>query len=384
MDFSFTEEQDAVGALARQILEDRCSHERLREREASAHGAPVGFDEGTWRALADANLLGIAIPEDVGGSGLGLVELCLILEQVGRMAAPVPALATLVLGALPMARFGNPEQRARWLRPVVSADLVLSAALVEPGASPTSPQCSARRDPGGASGGGVGWRLEGVKTCVPAGMQAGLVLVPASTPEGQVGVFVVDPGSPGLTRAAQDTTSGQPEALFELDGVAVDGSDVLGDVSAGAAILEWLLDRATVAVCATAIGVCEEALRLTAEYTKSRQQFDRPIATFQAVGQRAADAYVDTEAVRLTTWQAAWRLASELPATAEVAVAKFWAAEGGQRVVHAATHLHGGVGVDRDYPLHRLFLWAKHLELTLGGPTIQLLRLGEVLAGEPA
>ena len=108
---------------------------------------------------------------------------------------------------------------------------------------------------------------------------------------------------------------------------------------------------------------------MTAEYTKTREQFDRPIATFQAVGQRAADAYIDTEGVRLTAWQAIWRLSEDLPATTEVAVAKFWAAEGGQRVVHAAQHLHGGMGVDRDYPLHRYFLWAKWLELSLGGAT---------------
>jgi alkylation response protein AidB-like acyl-CoA dehydrogenase len=131
------------------------------------------------------------------------------------------------------------------------------------------------------------------------------------------------------------------------------------------------------------VGVCEEALRLTAEYTKTREQFGRVIASFQAVGQRAAEAYIDTEAIRLTAIQAAWRLASGLPAAEEVAVAKFWAADGGQRVVHAAQHLHGGMGVDRDYPLHRYFLWAKQLELTLGGATTQLRHLGALLASEP-
>ena len=142
--------------------------------------------------------------------------------------------------------------------------------------------------------------------------------------------------------------------------------------------------RATAAQCCLAAGVCAEALDLTAEYTKARKQFDQPIATFQAVGQRAADAYIDTEAVRLTALQAAWRISEGLPAETEVAAAKFWAAEGGQRVVHAAQHLHGGMGVDRDYPLHRYFLYAKQLELSLGGATRQLLALGEILAREPA
>jgi alkylation response protein AidB-like acyl-CoA dehydrogenase len=148
-------------------------------------------------------------------------------------------------------------------------------------------------------------------------------------------------------------------------------------------VVAWIVERATAAVCATMAGVAETAVRMTAEYTKTREQFDRLIATFQAVGQRAADAYIDAEAIRLTAWQAAWRLDTGLPAAAEVAVAKFWAADGGQRVVHAAQHLHGGVGVDRDYPLHRYFLWAKHLELTLGGATAQLLNLGSLLAHEP-
>jgi alkylation response protein AidB-like acyl-CoA dehydrogenase len=130
-------------------------------------------------------------------------------------------------------------------------------------------------------------------------------------------------------------------------------------------------------------GACATALALTGEYTKTRVQFDRPIATFQAVGQRAADAYVDTEAIRLTAWQAASRLSAGLPASSEVAVAKFWAAEGGQRVVHAAAHLHGGVGVDRDYPLHRFFLLTRQIELTLGGANESLRRLGRTLAAEP-
>ena len=125
-------------------------------------------------------------------------------------------------------------------------------------------------------------------------------------------------------------------------------------------------------------------MQLTAKYTTERVQFGKPIATFQAVGQRAADAYIDTEAVRLTAWQAAWRLAEGLPAAPEVAVAKFWADDGAQRVVHAAQHLHGGMGVDRDYPLHRYYLTVKHLALTLGGGTASLLRLGNFLADEPA
>ena len=190
--------------------------------------------------------------------------------------------------------------------------------------------------------------------------------------------------APGVSRERQRTTSGHPEALLRLDGVRVDADHLLGGSDRGGEVLDWTVERATAAVCALAIGICEEAVHMTAEYTKTREQFDRPIATFQAVGQRAADVYIDTEAIRLTAWQALWRLSEGCPPPPRSRAAKFWAAEGGQRVVHAAQHLHGGMGVDRDYPLHRYFLLAKQLELTLGGTTPQLLTLGRILAAEPA
>ena len=372
MDFSFNEEQQAVQELARQILEGQVTQDRLKEVEAAGDAV----DRRTWAELAKSNLLGISLPEDVGGSGLGFLETCLVLEQVGHAVAPVPVLPTIVLGALPIARFGTDAQRKDLLPPVVAGELILTAALVEIGTDPRQPTTTATAD-------GDGWRLDGVKVCVPAGLDAGRILVPATTGQGGVGVFLLDPTTSGVTVERQDTTSGIPEARIELAGARVGADDVLGDATDGAAVLDWILERATVGLCITAIGVCEKALRMTAEYATERKQFDKPIGTFQAVGQRAADAYIDTEGVRLTAWQAAWRLHDEMPATAEVAVAKYWAAEGGQRVVHAAQHIHGGIGVDRDYPLHRYFLWAKQLELTLGGSTAQLRRLGALLAAEP-
>ena len=173
---------------------------------------------------------------------------------------------------------------------------------------------------------------------------------------------------------------GLPEARVDLENVSVGGDALLGELPQGRAILEWLLERANAALAATMLGACEAALDLTAEYAKTRKQFDQPIAMFQAVGHRAADAYVDVEGIRLTTLQAVWRISAGLPAATQVAVAKHWACEAGQRVVHAAQHLHGGIGVDREYPLHRFFLIVKQLELTLGGSTQQLVQLGNLLA----
>jgi alkylation response protein AidB-like acyl-CoA dehydrogenase len=181
-----------------------------------------------------------------------------------------------------------------------------------------------------------------------------------------------------------ETTSDQPEAQLEFDGLFVTQEDQLGSFAQGAEILAFITDHTNAALCSLTLGVCEEALRLTAEYTKSREQFGQAIATFQAVGQRAADAFIDTEAIRLTSWQAAWRLSQGLPAGSQIATAKVWAAEAGHRVVHTATHLHGGMGVDKDYPLFRYFTYAKQLGLTLGGPTSHLINLGRMLAAGTA
>jgi alkylation response protein AidB-like acyl-CoA dehydrogenase len=167
-----------------------------------------------------------------------------------------------------------------------------------------------------------------------------------------------------------------------LDGAAVAANDVLGDSSRGAAILDWLVARATVALCAMELGVAERALRMTASYTATREQFERPIATFQAVSQRAADAYVDVEAIRVATWQAAWQLSAGLPALEAISTAKYFAAASGHRVVFAAQHLHGGMGFDLEYPLHRYYLWSKEIELTLGSASVHLAKLGKALAAE--
>jgi alkylation response protein AidB-like acyl-CoA dehydrogenase len=372
MDFSFNEEQEDLKGLVEKILAGELTPERLKEAEAGEDN----FDRDLWKQLAEAGVLGIAVPEAQGGGGYGFLEAALVLEQVGKTVAPVPYYASVVLGALPIARFGTDAQKNALLPGVVSGESILTAALAEAGADPLKPTTTAKRD-------GDGWVLDGVKECVAAGPLADQVLVPASTADGGVIVAIVAANAKGVTRERQDTTSHHPEARYTLAGVKVADANVLGSAAQGTEILSWLVDRATAALCAITVGVCEEALRMTAEYTKTREQFGRAIATFQAVGQRAADAYIDTEAIRLTAWQAIWRLSEELPAAAEVSVAKFWAAEGGQRVVHAAQHLHGGMGVDRDYPLHRYFLWAKVLELTLGGTTPQLLRLGKILADEP-
>jgi alkylation response protein AidB-like acyl-CoA dehydrogenase len=371
VDFSLSEEQTAVVEAAVKLFEGHLTDERRAEVSAGGEG----FDRQLWSALAEANLLGLAVPEKFGGSGFGFGEISVLLEEAGRAAAPIPLWAALVLGGLPIAEFGTDEQKDRYLRALAAGETVLTAALLEVGTEPERPLTTGRPLDGG------GWLLDGTKICVPAGIVAGAYLIPARVGE-EVAVFVVDAGAEGLLVSRVETTTDTPEAHLELNGVRVESDAVLGDPARGAEILAWLRLRATSGLCSLMAGTCQAAVKLTASYAVTRKQFDRTIATFQAVGQRAADAYVDSEAVGITARQAAWRLSAGLPAEEQVAIAKFWAADGGQRVVHAAQHIHGGLGVDRSYPLHRYFLAAKQMELTLGGATANLLRLGAMMAAE--
>jgi len=361
-----TQSQHDLSELCRQILADRAAPDRLAELERAGDR----FDRGLWADLAAAGVLSAALPERAGGDGCDLAEQCSVLIELGRAASPAPYLESIVLGASAVTAFGDDAQVDRWAKPAAAGDVVITAALEEPdGSFPAEP--STRAEPTTR-----GWRLSGTKTAVPGGTIAGLFLIPAMAPGGAI-VFCVTPDDPGVRVRPQALTDGPGAAEVELTGVTIGEDRILSTLGDAVA---WLADRATVGVCALQLGVAERALELTAQHARSREQFGRPVGAFQAVAQRLADAYIDVEAMRLTLWQAAWRLERGLSCAAEIATAKFWAAEAGHRVAHTAVHVHGGVGIDVSHPVHRYFAAAKRYEFTLGGATTQLLRLGAVLA----
>lgn len=373
MDFALTDDQQAAVDLVAQILADRATPEQIKQIEAS----PSRIDRDLWADLAKADLLGLSVPEAFGGGGYGYLEACLVLEQVGRHVAPVPLWATVVLGVFPIVEFGTDAQKQALLPGVATGDTILTAALNEAGTGPHTTYSTARAD-------GDGWRLTGVKLVVPVAAEATAIIVPARTTDGRVGLFLVKPGAEGLTIEAEDTMAHWPAHQVTLDDVLVGADDVLGgSLDDGQAQLDWLVDRATVGLTAISAGVCATAVRITADYATERKQFDRPIGSFQAVGQRMANAYIDSKAIRLTMLNAASLLDAGLPADKEVATAKFWAGEGGSRVVLAALHVHGGISIDIDYPIHRYFQWGKQIENDLGAATPQLERLGAIIAAEP-
>jgi 3-oxocholest-4-en-26-oyl-CoA dehydrogenase beta subunit len=351
MDFGLTEEQVELAGLTRKILAER---------------------EAPWGDLATAGVLAAGLPVSLGGAGLGLLEQCSVLIELGRAACDVPYLASVVLGAGALASFGTTAQQQKWAAPAGQGSVVLTAALAEEdGDDPRVPSTRAERADGQ-------WVLSGVKTAVDAAPEADVFLVPCTSPDGVL-VFLVAPSDAGVRVEPQQLTDFGSAARVVLDGCVLSDDRVLG--GAGDAVVDWLVARGTVGLCAMQSGVTERALELTAEYAKSRVAFGRPIGSFQAVTQRLADAFVDVEAVRLTMWQAAWMLSAGSAAAAEVATAKFWAAEAGHRVAHTAVHVHGGMGIDVTYPVHRYFVAAKRNEFALGGATVQLRRIGGALAG---
>jgi alkylation response protein AidB-like acyl-CoA dehydrogenase len=369
VDWSWSEDQQALRELARKILEELVTHERLKAVEASEDR----IDREVWKELAKANLLGVAFDETHGGSGMGLLELTVLLEEIGRAVAPVPVYESVVLAGLPIAAFGSEAQKRRFLPRIAAGEAILTGALSEPLAEdPAAPQASARPD-------GDAFVLDGRKGLVPVARLAERVLVPARAPGG-VGLFLLDPRGAGVTLVEQEVTRPGRDAMLELSGARVAADDVLVAPQPDAAAARWVRQRATAGLCALALGVAERALQMTAQYTSERRQFDRPIGSFQAVHQRAGDAYIDVQAIRLTLLRAVHCLVEGEDAEQTLAVAKFWAGEAGNRITYAAQHLHGGIGIDLDYPLHRYYLWARQISMTLGGASQQLVRIGEGLA----
>jgi 3-oxocholest-4-en-26-oyl-CoA dehydrogenase beta subunit len=370
VNFALSDEQQAVAEAATGLLSGLVTPDRVTAAELTEDA----IDRELWAALAGADLLGLAVPESAGGAGYGLMELCLLLEAQGTVVAPIPLWATLVLGALPLARFGNRAQRGRWLPRVVSGDAMLTAALTGSAHSVGGlPSVEASPHVGG-------WVLNGIELAVPHAHVASCILVPARSPNGGILIALVDPRGPGVTLERVVTTNREVHPHLHLDHASVLADDVLAGPGSGRAALDEMLVAATIGLSALQVGVCEAALQQTASYLNQRTQFGRPLSTFQGTMLRAADAAIDIEAMRVTLLNAAWLFDSGRDATDAAGVAKWQAAERGQRTVHATQHLHGGIGADVMYPIHRYFLWGKQLELLLGGPSLHLARIGERIA----
>ncbi|SED98846.1 hypothetical protein SAMN05216489_05138 [Streptomyces sp. 3213] len=375
MDFTFSEEQQAAAEAAAGVFADVVP-DSVPSPADTTGAVAEDFDRALWARLAEADLLSLLLDEEYGGAGLDAIALCLLLRESAKVLARVPLLESSAAAAAVQA-FGSKELRAGLLARAARGELVLTvAAHGRTGHDPAELAVTARRD-------GDRWLLDGVQTAVPWAFNADLAVVPAHTDADRSVLALVAPDRDGVVLAEQLSTTGERLAELRLESVPIAVVDVIDADGAW----EWLRDLLTAGTCALALGLGTAVLRMTAEYTGKREQFGFPVATFQAVAVQAADRYIDLRAMEATLWQAAWRIASgapgALPAAADLAVAKIWAAEGVRRVVQTAQHLHGGFGADTDYPLHRYHAWAKHLELSLGPAAAHEEALGDLLAAHP-
>ncbi|OBJ68733.1 acyl-CoA dehydrogenase family protein [Mycobacterium sp. 1274756.6] len=365
MDFTTTEAAQDLSGLVRTIVDSVCTPEHQR----TIDGLDQRFDRELWRKLIDSDILSAVAPESLDGGGFGVLEQTAVLTALGRQLAAVPYLESVILGVGALARFGSEALQQDWAAPAVTDTKVLTVAL----------DADMDEAPVRARGGDAEYTLTGTRTQVGYAPVADAFLVAADTDSG-ARVFLIDADTPGVSVTALDTTGRGCVGHLELTEVNVDASRLVGDETT----VSWLTSRRALGRSAFQLGVLERGLELTAEYAREREQFDRPIGSFQAVAQRLADGYIDIKGLRLTLTQAAWRVSEDLPADNEVATAAFWAAEAGHRVAHTIVHIHGGVGIDTDHPVHRYFLSAKQTEFALGSATGALLAIGRNLADSPA
>lgn len=366
MDFALSNEQQEAADLAAQILKATCTRETHQEAAGASGGR---FSSKVWSALSEAGLLALSLPEEFGGSGLGFAEACSVFIEVGRQVAPAPV-TTHVVAALAVAEFGTKEQQSQLLEKAGAGDVLLTCAFPEYlDEAPRHPSTTATRV-------ADGWQLNGTKTNVIAATRADWVIIPASTDSG-VALFLL-PTALLPDVEGQHISDGDLVGQINMNNLAVSDEHLLGATDGRAH--DWLRLHLTAGICALQLGTVEGALGLTASYAKTREQFGRPIGTFQAVSQRLADGYIDNLGARLCLWQAVWRLSQGLDAEEAVSVAKLWAADAGHKLAHTTVHIHGGVGIDLDGEAHRYFTAAKRNEFLMGGASEQARRIGVILA----
>ena len=376
MNFGFSEEQELLRSTARKFFENECPSTIVR----TLMETPEGMTPALWSKLVEQGWLGLIYPEAYDGMGLGLVDLVVLMEEMGRAVVPGPYFSTVLLGALVILEAGNETQKKEWLPKIATGDRRVSLAWMEPSATlgPDGVTLPAAEKNGA-------YTLSGTKLFVPDAHTADAIVVAARTGMGKaedgVSLFLVPRGTSGLDVKLLPTMD-QTRKLCEvtLKDVRVGGDALLGGAGAGWKPLARVLDRATVALCAEMCGGAQKVLEMTVEYAKIRQAFGRPIGSYQGVKHKAADMLVDVENSKSITYYAAWALdegVTEGPLAASMA--KAYVSDAYRRVSAAGIQLHGGIGFTWEHDLHLYFKRAKGSEFTFGDATYHRERVAQLV-----
>jgi len=362
MDFNLSEEQEMLRKSARDFLEDKCTKSLVREMETDEKGYPPEL----WQEMAGLGWMGLAFPESYGGSGMGFIDLAVLLEEMGRACLPGPFLPSVILGGFTILDAGSDTQKQKYLPDIASGRSMFTIALIEVSAWYDAASITTT-----ATADGDDFTIEGTKLFVPDAHVADHLLCVAHTeqsadPEEGLTIFIVDAPSPGLSHSALRTIAG--DKLFEVvfDRVRVPRENILGQPGKGWEIVQRIIERGAAAKCCDLVGGLQRVLEMTLDYAKERQQFDRPIGSFQVIQHYCADMAIDVDSTRFSTYQAAWMLSEGLPCRKEIAIAKAWAGETYERVVTLAHQIHGAIGCTIDHDLQFYTKRGKAAQLSFG------------------
>jgi alkylation response protein AidB-like acyl-CoA dehydrogenase len=360
-----SEDQELLAKTAADFVQEHSPVSRFRALRDARD--PVGYSPALWRQMAELGWVGIPIPEAYGGAEMGLAELCCVLEPLGGALAPEPMLSTVLLGAGALVRAGSEAQKKAWLPRVAEGDAILALAHQEPGSRYRVCHVATRAEPAGD-----GFVLRGEKIQVLDAPSAHALLVPARTAgetsdaEG-ISLFLVAPDASGLARTPQVRVDHRAAGLVSLDGVRVGADAVVGEVGAAGPLLEDVVDAATVGLCAEMLGLAERAFALTLDYLKTREQFDVPIGSFQALKHRAAQVFIELQLARSTVMAAARALdAGDAEAPALVSLAKARCSDTALLAGNEGVQMFGGVGMTDEYDIGLYLKRARAAQLTFG------------------
>jgi len=376
MDFGFSEEQGMLRKLAHDFLAKEAPMPTVRRMMED----DLGYSVETWRKMSELGWMGLIFPQELGGTGLCILDLVVVLEAMGRALMPGPFFSTVMLGGSSLLEGGNDAQKTRYLTPLIAGELKATLAVAEAGGAWDAAAVTAT-----ATADAGGFLLNGIKRFVPDAHVADLILVAARTEPSKggegVSLFAVDVPKDGVTVTTLETLD-QTRKLCDvkLDQVRVGPDSLLGPRGAGSAILQRVLDRAKVALCAEMCGGAERVLEMSVEYAKVRVQFDRPIGSFQAIQHKCANMLSLVESAKAATYYGAWAVSNDVPeASLAAAMAKSYASDAYRVVTGEAIQIHGGIGFTWEHDLQLYFRRAKASELTFGDGTFHRARVAELI-----
>jgi alkylation response protein AidB-like acyl-CoA dehydrogenase len=357
LDLDFTEEQDMLREMVRGLLGQYASNEQIRALEDD----PVGYSTDLWTQLRELDLLGLLLPAEYGGSEMSMLEGVILYEELGRALAPTPHLVSCVVSAGALVRAGSDDQRSEWLPRIATGEAILSPAWLEPGNSfgPLGVQLRAEPD-------GDGFTLSGTKQHVYFASAADRLVVLARTGDAAeaVDLFLVDPDAQGVTLTQKMSISSDTQYRVDLDGVRVTAADRIGDAGTGWATWQSVMEEAMILAAALANGGCEYALDITVQYSKDREQFDKPLGAFQALSHNMADAKTVLDGAKLLTYEAAWAHSQGYSLARLAPMAKANACTSFRDTTAMAQQIFGGVGFTLEYEIQLYFRRAKQLQLS--------------------